>query len=257
MADAQVHTGNQARDETAPCGRGVAWRPRGRRRRRVRRAARSKGREAGGRRSPRARARHRDRPDAARPERTPGTRPGPQTEGDGRPSMKVVIVGGVAGGASCAARLLVANEAVFLGNFGIDVRKDTEAIPVSPRRRTVELEDLETGMVTVESADERPGRPRRRGRRRGQGPRDGPAGSRRAHRPRRPPGPDRRGRDQRARAPYRGTQGRSIIGPSCGAAAWTGVCGKPLGRSGFRTTRRRTCSRRRTPDNGPVRRCSG
>jgi NADPH-dependent 2,4-dienoyl-CoA reductase/sulfur reductase-like enzyme/rhodanese-related sulfurtransferase len=106
--------------------------------------------------------------------------------------MKVVIVGGVAGGASCAARLrrldekaeilmvergpyvsyancglpyhvsgvipkeaslLVANEAVFRGNFGIAVRTSTEAISVSPKQKTVELKDLKTGKVTTESYD--------------------------------------------------------------------------------------------------------
>jgi NADPH-dependent 2,4-dienoyl-CoA reductase/sulfur reductase-like enzyme/rhodanese-related sulfurtransferase len=106
--------------------------------------------------------------------------------------MKVVIVGGVAGGASCAARLrrldekaeilmvergpyvsyancglpyhvsgvipkeaslLVANEALFRGNFGIEVRSSTEAISVSPKQKTVELKDLKTGKVTSESYD--------------------------------------------------------------------------------------------------------
>ncbi|MGA8893632.1 MAG: FAD-dependent oxidoreductase [Anaeromyxobacteraceae bacterium] len=106
--------------------------------------------------------------------------------------MKVVIVGGVAGGASCAARLrrldekaeilmvergpyvsyancglpyhvsgvipkeaslLLANEDVFRGNFGIEVRTRTEAISVSPNEKTVELRDLETGKVTTESYD--------------------------------------------------------------------------------------------------------
>jgi NADPH-dependent 2,4-dienoyl-CoA reductase/sulfur reductase-like enzyme/rhodanese-related sulfurtransferase len=106
--------------------------------------------------------------------------------------MKVVIVGGVAGGASCAARLrrldekaeilmvergpyvsyancglpyhvsgvipkeaslLVANEATFRGNFGIEVRTSTEAITISPKQRTVELKDLKTGKVTTESYD--------------------------------------------------------------------------------------------------------
>jgi NADPH-dependent 2,4-dienoyl-CoA reductase/sulfur reductase-like enzyme/rhodanese-related sulfurtransferase len=106
--------------------------------------------------------------------------------------MKVVIVGGVAGGASCAARLrrldekaeilmvergpyvsyancglpyhvsgvipkeaslLVANEATFRGNFGIEVRTSTEAITISPKQRTVELKDLKTGQVTTESYD--------------------------------------------------------------------------------------------------------
>ncbi len=36
--------------------------------------------------------------------------------------MKVVIVGGVAGGASCAARLLVANEQYFRSNLAIEER---------------------------------------------------------------------------------------------------------------------------------------
>ncbi len=106
--------------------------------------------------------------------------------------MKVVIVGGVAGGASCAARLrrldekaeilmvergpyvsyancglpyhvsgvipkeaslLVANEAVFRGNFGIEVRTSTEAISVSAKQRTVELKDLRSGEVTTETYD--------------------------------------------------------------------------------------------------------
>jgi NADPH-dependent 2,4-dienoyl-CoA reductase/sulfur reductase-like enzyme/rhodanese-related sulfurtransferase len=106
--------------------------------------------------------------------------------------MKVVIVGGVAGGASCAARLrrldeqaeilmvergpyvsyancglpyhvsgvipkeaslLVANEAVFRGNFGIEVRTRTEAISVSPKQKTVELRNVETGDVSTESYD--------------------------------------------------------------------------------------------------------
>jgi len=106
--------------------------------------------------------------------------------------MKVVIVGGVAGGASCAARLrrldekaeilmvergpyvsyancglpyhvsgvipkeaslLVANEAAFRGNFGIEVRSSTEAISVSPKTKTVQLKDLKTGEVTAESYD--------------------------------------------------------------------------------------------------------
>ena len=106
--------------------------------------------------------------------------------------MKVIIVGGVAGGASCAARLrrldekaeilmvergpyvsfancglpyhvsgvipkeaslLVADEAVFRGNFGIEVRTRTEAISISPKQKTVELKDLQTGAVTTESYD--------------------------------------------------------------------------------------------------------
>src|SRR5208337_5509109 len=95
-------------------------------------------------------------------------------------TMKVIIVGGVAGGASCAARLrrlderaeilmvergpyvsfancglpyhvggviehesdlLVANEQVFRGHFGIDCRTRCEAIAISPEQKTVELRD--------------------------------------------------------------------------------------------------------------------
>jgi NADPH-dependent 2,4-dienoyl-CoA reductase/sulfur reductase-like enzyme/rhodanese-related sulfurtransferase len=106
--------------------------------------------------------------------------------------MKIVIVGGVAGGASCAARLrrldekaeilmvergpyvsyancglpyhvsgvipkeaslLVANEAVFRGNFGIEARTSTEAISVSPKQKTVQLKNLKTGEVSTESYD--------------------------------------------------------------------------------------------------------
>ena len=106
--------------------------------------------------------------------------------------MKVVIVGGVAGGASCAARLrrlderaeiimvergpyvsfancglpyhvgdviqresdlLVANERVFREQFAVDCRTRCEAIGISPDTKTVELRDLATGEVTVESYD--------------------------------------------------------------------------------------------------------
>ena len=106
--------------------------------------------------------------------------------------MKVVIVGGVAGGASCAARLrrldekveilmvergpyvsyancglpyhvsgvipkeaslLVANEQLFRAQFRIDVRTGCEAISVSPKQKTVELRDLKTGKVTAEAYD--------------------------------------------------------------------------------------------------------
>ena len=106
--------------------------------------------------------------------------------------MKVIIVGGVAGGASCAARLrrldekaeilmvergpyvsyancglpyhisgviekesslLVANEQMFRGIFAIDVRTNCEAVAISPKKKTVELRNVATGEVTTESYD--------------------------------------------------------------------------------------------------------
>jgi NADPH-dependent 2,4-dienoyl-CoA reductase/sulfur reductase-like enzyme/rhodanese-related sulfurtransferase len=106
--------------------------------------------------------------------------------------MKVIIVGGVAGGASCAARLrrldekaeilmvergpyvsyancglpyhvsgviekesslLVANEQYFKTNLGIDVRTSCEAISVDPKKKTVDLRDVKTGKVTTEPYD--------------------------------------------------------------------------------------------------------
>jgi NADPH-dependent 2,4-dienoyl-CoA reductase/sulfur reductase-like enzyme/rhodanese-related sulfurtransferase len=106
--------------------------------------------------------------------------------------MKVIIVGGVAGGASCAARLrrleekaeilmvergpyvsyancglpyhvsgvipkesslLVANEQVFRSQFAIDVRTNCEAVAISPKQKTVNLLDLATGQVTTEPYD--------------------------------------------------------------------------------------------------------
>jgi len=106
--------------------------------------------------------------------------------------MKVIIVGGVAGGASCAARLrrlderaeilmvergpyvsfancglpyhvggviehesdlLVANEHVFRSQFAVDCRINCEAIGVSPQSRTVELRDVATGEVRSETYD--------------------------------------------------------------------------------------------------------
>jgi NADPH-dependent 2,4-dienoyl-CoA reductase/sulfur reductase-like enzyme/rhodanese-related sulfurtransferase len=106
--------------------------------------------------------------------------------------MKVIIVGGVAGGASCAARLrrlderveilmvergpyvsyancglpyhvsgvipkesslLVANEEVFRSQFAIDVRTNCEAVAISPKQKTVDLRDLATGKVTTQSYD--------------------------------------------------------------------------------------------------------
>jgi NADPH-dependent 2,4-dienoyl-CoA reductase/sulfur reductase-like enzyme/rhodanese-related sulfurtransferase len=106
--------------------------------------------------------------------------------------MKVIIVGGVAGGASCAARLrrldekaeilmvergpyvsyancglpyhigdviekesslLVSSEAMFRAFFAIDVRTGCEAINISPEQKTVELRNVATGEVTTESYD--------------------------------------------------------------------------------------------------------
>lgn len=106
--------------------------------------------------------------------------------------MKVIIVGGVAGGASCAARLrrlnekvkilmvergpyvsyancglpyhvgdvipkesslLVANEKLFREQFAIDVQTHCEAVAISPEKKTVELKNVETGEVTTESYD--------------------------------------------------------------------------------------------------------
>jgi NADPH-dependent 2,4-dienoyl-CoA reductase/sulfur reductase-like enzyme/rhodanese-related sulfurtransferase len=106
--------------------------------------------------------------------------------------VKVVIVGGVAGGASCAARLrrldekaeivmvergpyvsyancglpyhisgviesesklMVANEQTFRGDFKVDARTNCEAISIAPKQRTVGLRDMATGKVTTESYD--------------------------------------------------------------------------------------------------------
>ena len=106
--------------------------------------------------------------------------------------MKVIIVGGVAGGASCAARLrrldekaeivmvergpyvsyancglpyhvsgvipqesslLVANEQVFRGLYGIDARTNCEAVAIDRDNKTVDLKNVETGEVTTESYD--------------------------------------------------------------------------------------------------------
>jgi len=106
--------------------------------------------------------------------------------------MKVIIVGGVAGGASCAARLrrldekaeilmvergpyvsyancglpyhvggvipkesslLVASEQLFQTHFAIDTRTNCEAISISPKKKTVDLRNVKTGEVTTESYD--------------------------------------------------------------------------------------------------------
>ena len=105
---------------------------------------------------------------------------------------KVIIVGGVAGGASCAARLrrldeqaeivmvergpyvsfancglpyhvggviehesdlLVASPELFRGHFRVDCRTGCEAIGISAQEKTVELKDLATGEVTTEAYD--------------------------------------------------------------------------------------------------------
>jgi NADPH-dependent 2,4-dienoyl-CoA reductase/sulfur reductase-like enzyme/rhodanese-related sulfurtransferase len=111
-------------------------------------------------------------------------------QGDER--MKVVIVGGVAGGASCAARLrrldekceivmvergpyvsyancglpyhlsgvipkesslLVSNVQTFRAMFGIDARIHCEAVSIDPKKKTVQLRDTANGKLTTESYD--------------------------------------------------------------------------------------------------------
>ncbi len=107
-------------------------------------------------------------------------------------NMKVIIVGGVAGGASCAARLrrldenadilmvergpyvsyancglpyhvggaiekesslLVATEQTFREQFAIDCRTRCEVVGISPKQKTVELKNHVTGEVTTEKYD--------------------------------------------------------------------------------------------------------
>ena len=106
--------------------------------------------------------------------------------------MKVIIVGGVAGGASCAARLrrldenaeiilvergpyvsyancglpyhiggviekesslLVASEQTFRMMFAVDARTNCEAVAIDPKKKTIDLRDVKTGEVTTESYD--------------------------------------------------------------------------------------------------------
>lgn len=106
--------------------------------------------------------------------------------------MKVIIIGGVAGGASCAARLrrldekaeiimvergpyvsyancglpyhisgviekesslLVGTEQMFRTMFAIDARTHCEAIAIHPEAKTVDLRNVRTGAVTTESYD--------------------------------------------------------------------------------------------------------
>jgi len=106
--------------------------------------------------------------------------------------LKVIIVGGVAGGASCAARLrrldekaeilmvergpyvsyancglpyhvggtiekesslLVATEQTFRAQFAVDCRTRCEVVGISPKQKTVELKNHATGEVTTEKYD--------------------------------------------------------------------------------------------------------
>ena len=106
--------------------------------------------------------------------------------------MKVIIVGGVAGGASCAARLrrldenaeiimvekgpyvsyancglpyhvgdiiqkesslLVASEKTFREQFAVDCRTLCEAVAIDPIKKTVQLKNHTTGELTIESYD--------------------------------------------------------------------------------------------------------
>ncbi len=127
------------------------------------------------------------RPDSSKCQRKRG-----QAGRMGGRSVKVIIVGGVAGGASCAARLrrldeqadivllergpyvsyancglpyhvggviekepslLVANEQVFRSLYRIDVRTGCEVMKILPKQKTVELRSAATGEVTRESYD--------------------------------------------------------------------------------------------------------
>ncbi len=106
--------------------------------------------------------------------------------------MKVIIVGGVAGGASCAARLrrldeqaeilvvergpyisyancglpyyvgglipresklVLADAALFRAQLNVEVRTLCEAVSIDPEARTVQLRDVATGEVTTEAYD--------------------------------------------------------------------------------------------------------
>ena len=106
--------------------------------------------------------------------------------------MKTVIVGGVAGGASCAARLrrldenaeivlvergpymsyancglpyhisgviekesklLVASAETFRSTFAIDARTYCEAISIAPEAKTIRLRNVRSGEETTESYD--------------------------------------------------------------------------------------------------------
>ena len=106
--------------------------------------------------------------------------------------MKVIIVGGVAGGASCAARLrrldesaeivvvergpyisyancglpyyvgglipresklVLADAALFRAQLNVEVRTLCEAVAIDPEARTVQLRDVASGQVTTEAYD--------------------------------------------------------------------------------------------------------
>lgn len=106
--------------------------------------------------------------------------------------MKIIIIGGVAGGASCAARLrrldekaqiimvergpyvsfancglpyhvgdviekesslLIGSEQMFKVMFGIDCRTNCEAIAIDVKKKTVDLRDVKTGTIATESYD--------------------------------------------------------------------------------------------------------
>ncbi len=106
--------------------------------------------------------------------------------------MNVIIVGGVAGGASCAARLrrldekaqilmvergpyvsyancglpyhvggsiekesslLVATEQTFRDQFAVDCRTNCEVVGIAPKKKTVDLKNHATGEVTTEKYD--------------------------------------------------------------------------------------------------------
>ena len=118
--------------------------------------------------------------------------PGRCFAGKGNRSMKVIIVGGVAGGASCAARLrrldesaeilmvergpyvsyancglpyhvggvikeeaslLVATAELFRDRFAIDVRTSCEATEILPKEKKVRLRDVRTGEVSEHAYD--------------------------------------------------------------------------------------------------------
>jgi NADPH-dependent 2,4-dienoyl-CoA reductase/sulfur reductase-like enzyme/rhodanese-related sulfurtransferase len=110
----------------------------------------------------------------------------------GHMGKKIIIIGGVAGGASCAARLrrldetadilmvergpyvsyancglpyhiggviekesalFVVSEATFREQFDIDVRTQCEAVGINSEKKTVDLKDHKTGQITTESFD--------------------------------------------------------------------------------------------------------
>lgn len=109
------------------------------------------------------------------------------------PNKRILIVGGVAGGAACAARLrrldetaeivifdrgpyisfancglpyfvggvidnekdlLVADEALFRERFAIEVHTRTDVLSIDPQNRTIHVRDLVTGLERTEAYDE-------------------------------------------------------------------------------------------------------